>query len=662
MFKNIFLSNIDIDRNSQEYRQLVMINLMLYLAAGVFSSFSIINVFITHYYYMAAVDFLLFFPAAFAIYKLRATKDIERAATNTAILLFISMIMVLVVAKAGDFTILWSFLFAFFIFVIKGYKEGLKYGIAFFIIVYTLSYNWIGDTLTATEFSRYVAVSLCLVAISYFYEKNVFLALSDLSESSQKVKDLIDHSEEGFLSFDRNLIINNEYSKECVTLFKEEIKEKNLADLLFPNDNHKRDFFIETFQGMENINHQKAEIIFSLLQKDFTINKRSVEVKYKYLSNKKFMAILTDVTAQKNLEKKINQEHKILQMIVATVTNKDEFFDIVDSYELFLEKSIKTIDEKKTAFSNTSKLYREIHTFKGLFIQKNFVHTPDKLHLFEEELSKFLEDRETRNEDLIELIKSIDLQKCLHKDLEIIKRILGEKFFDERGKLSVDEETINNIENMVKEFIHDHKESKEFLSQVIDNLEKLKTKPFIDLFSSYPKMVEEISLRLEKNIYPLEIVGNEEITVSDNYKPFVKSLIHIFRNSVDHGIEFVDGRSEKNKSQYGTISCMIKEEDGKYHIIIGDDGVGIDIDLIKEKAIEKELFTEEKIKKMSDKEILEIIFHDNFSTKDVATQYSGRGAGLAAVKSELEELNGEVAINTKPDNGTTFHFTLPAGL
>ena len=147
----------------------------------------------------------------------------------------------------------------------------------------------------------------------------------------------------------------------------------------------------------------------------------------------------------------------------------------------------------------------------------------------------------------------------------------------------------------------------------------------------------------------------EDILVKENIKPFIKSLVHVFRNSVDHGIENPDDRLLKEKDEAGTIVCKFKEKNNKLHIIISDDGMGLDSVKIKEVAINKGIDTTS----LTENELYKIIFNDNFSTKTTVSEISGRGVGMSAVKNELDKLNGVIEITSQKDIGTTFEFIIP---
>jgi len=178
------------------------------------------------------------------------------------------------------------------------------------------------------------------------------------------------------------------------------------------------------------------------------------------------------------------------------------------------------------------------------------------------------------------------------------------------------------------------------------------------MLSSYPLHIKKVSQKLEKNIYPLEIIGDYGIKVSPKFIPFIKSLIHLFNNSVDHGIECAEKRVKNGKDEIGTITCRYQKVGGELVLEISDDGGGIEIEKIVKKSINNGLKTVQECEAMSENEKLELIFEDKLSTKDVATTTSGRGVGMSALKSELEKIGGEVKIENSIGKGVKFVFTL----
>ncbi|MDO8453527.1 MAG: ATP-binding protein, partial [Sulfurimonas sp.] len=194
-------------------------------------------------------------------------------------------------------------------------------------------------------------------------------------------------------------------------------------------------------------------------------------------------------------------------------------------------------------------------------------------------------------------------------------------------------------------------ECQDILSQV----QTLSGTKLYALLKPYIALTNQLALRFEKEIYDLEIDGDANLVAPEKIKPFIKSLMHVFRNSIDHGIEFPETRFELGKDEKGTLLCKFEQVGNTLKIIISDDGMGIDIEKIKEKLESQNRDTT----KLTHEEFYNFIFENEFSTKESVTDISGRGVGMSAVKVELDKLGGEVEIKSKKDVGTSFVFVLP---
>jgi len=366
------------------------------------------------------------------------------------------------------------------------------------------------------------------------------------------------------------------------------------------------------------------------------------------------MLILTDITAQKILEKKINREKNILKMIVSVVTDTDEFFELIDDFKKFNDKKQQSVNSAKTPLHNVTELYRIIHTFKGLFAQKEMRDMVSHLHDTESELSSMLNKPDNTNDAINELLSNTSFEQWLEKDITIIKNILGDDFFEKKGKVTVQEETLSQIEDKILHIASKHNELETY-KPVVNEIKSLKYKTVHSLLSSYPKLIDQLSQRLDKAIYPLDIIVDKNLKVEDKLKPFFKSLVHVFRNAIDHGIESMDERAEIEKDEIGTITCTVKQVDTNFHITIADDGRGIDIEKIKNKAKELQIDT----KDFDDSQIYNLIFNDRLSTKKEISEISGRGVGMAAVKAECDKLNALISVNSGKNIGTTIEFIIP---
>ena len=183
--------------------------------------------------------------------------------------------------------------------------------------------------------------------------------------------------------------------------------------------------------------------------------------------------------------------------------------------------------------------------------------------------------------------------------------------------------------------------------------------PLKELFSSHKEYVEELADRMNKEINPLVIKDGEFLVDKDRYYGFVSSLIHIFHNMIDHGIETPEERLNKAKEEAGTLKCDLRLVDEEIIITLSDDGQGLDWQQIRNKVDKDDVHTL-AANDLTDKKLKEILFSDGFSTKEEIDMVSGRGTGLAVVKKELENLAGKVQISTEAGVGTSFKFILPA--
>jgi len=193
------------------------------------------------------------------------------------------------------------------------------------------------------------------------------------------------------------------------------------------------------------------------------------------------------------------------------------------------------------------------------------------------------------------------------------------------------------------------------------NVLRIRMVPIEMVFSKFPRMVRDLSKDIGKDV-ELVMIGQEielDRTVIDKLGDL---LVHLLRNSVDHGIETPEERVKAGKARTGVIRLSAAQEQNRVVIKVEDDGHGIDIDKIKKKALEKGLRTEEELHNMSDDEATNILATPGFSTADKVTAISGRGVGLDAVKAGVESLGGSMTIESRKDAWTRMVIRLPLTL
>ncbi|MCU7834584.1 MAG: hypothetical protein KZQ83_04940 [gamma proteobacterium symbiont of Taylorina sp.] len=491
--------------------------------------------------------------------------------------------------------------------------------------------------------------------------------LKDLSDNlghkTDKIKSLLNNADQGFLSFANDYIIDEEYSSECAKLLGSDLSGKNFTDVLYPDDEKNNLFLQET---LENVLNEKdsmiKEVMLSLLPKEVILNRRAIKIDYKILSKQKYMVVLTNITKEKILEKKILQEQDILKMIVTIVSDPTQFYDLKDDFLAFAKNKTSFINRNLPFNVNLSELYRDVHTFKGSFAQIRMQNSMIKLHELETRLSNLKKDGKHDNDDLLQLLEASDLLLWIEKDLQIIKRILGEEFFEKQHKLVVDDQFMFNIEDKITHLLHSDNKHITTYEVILSEINKARGTTINQALSSYPKLCFDTAANLQKHIHEFKVSGGNEVLMPLHFRPFIKSLIHVFRNAIDHGIEDIETRLIQGKNELGLISCHVEDHSEYIKIIISDDGAGIDLENLKEKALGAELYSEEKLSQMDEKEILELIFYEGLSTNDEINQLSGRGIGMGAVKVEIEKLSGNIEVKSELGKGTGITLKIPIAI
>ena len=190
---------------------------------------------------------------------------------------------------------------------------------------------------------------------------------------------------------------------------------------------------------------------------------------------------------------------------------------------------------------------------------------------------------------------------------------------------------------------------------------KVRMVPVSAVFNRFPRMVRDVSKELGKEIN-LTIEGEEtelDRTVIDEIGD---PIMHLLRNSLDHGVESPDVREAKGKSRTGEVGLIARHEGNNVVIMITDDGAGIDANKIRRKAVEKGMVTQSEADSLDDADAVRLIFLPGFSTAEQITDISGRGVGMDVVRSKIEALSGHVDVETHIDEGSIFKIKLPLTL
>ncbi len=300
-------------------------------------------------------------------------------------------------------------------------------------------------------------------------------------------------------------------------------------------------------------------------------------------------------------------------------------------------------------------------------------------------------------EELLTTVETAPLEKPVEvTPAPVIKPkvVLEEKKPREENKknvigktVKIDQESIDSMMNIVGELLV-AKNSLPYLAQSVDEMDttmisraimekyafinrlseqlqdlimSMRMLPISYVFDRYPKLVRDISKKLGKKVR-LEMEGGDTKLDKNMIEMLADPMIHIMRNSLDHGVEDPETRTKKGKSPEGNVTLSAYAQSDKIIIEIKDDGAGINVEKVANKVLEKGLMSIEQLDALSDDERAELVLLPGLSTVDEISEYSGRGVGMDVVKKSIEGFGGAISIRTVPNQGTTITLAIPVSL
>lgn len=216
------------------------------------------------------------------------------------------------------------------------------------------------------------------------------------------------------------------------------------------------------------------------------------------------------------------------------------------------------------------------------------------------------------------------------------------------------------LASMAKETENNSRSLGRLVDDIIGNTKKALQRPFSVILDVLPKMVRDLAKDTGKEIEL--VLKGVEVEIDNRILEEMKDpLIHLVRNSIDHGLEKPDERAANKKQRKGTIVLAVSQEsDGKVNLVVSDDGKGLDLDKIKKAAVREGLISEEDA--FTEQDAVSMIFHSGISTSPIITDISGRGLGLAIVQEKVDKLGGSVSVENRPLEGTLFRLVLPSSI
>jgi signal transduction histidine kinase len=456
-----------------------------------------------------------------------------------------------------------------------------------------------------------------------------------VQDRTATIRMILDNVRSGFLLIDSTYKVQPGFTKSCAEILEHPLQAgDDFASLFSLTERQRGDLTIALDQVFEDFMPESvtlAMIKSRLPVKDRQVMIQSAVIRDEEQKIKSILITMTDATHVAQMEKEAKLSQTLIKILQAMVNFKsllgESFMELERARDLLNEdgqKAVKMI----------------LHTIKGNFASFGLEEIAHSIHV--------LEDKPVvAAEDLDELVQNI------HQFLESYKDILkiDPGSLNEKSYRLHDSHLIRLADRMKTRGA-----SREVLDMLTDWMEEIKQISFDELIGPIGKKARRIGESLGKKV-ELTIDGGNIAVDADRLQGVIHSLIHLVRNSIDHGLEFPDERGSKPET--GSIFIRVRRDDKAFHIEAGDDGRGINPEIIRKVAMNKGLIKEDEAAKLSDQESLALIFRAGFSTRDEVTSLSGRGVGMSAIESAVLELGGRIAITTKLGEGTCFHIEIP---
>lgn len=447
-----------------------------------------------------------------------------------------------------------------------------------------------------------------------------------LEENNQKlefqngrIQAILDSALQGFLTFDRELKVERDYSKRAEELLGSNLVGKDIGELLKLNRGPFVEFVEVVFQG------QNWDLLKNFSKMETEVDEKNLKIElipiYEDGKVRRIMTALTDVTEVTQLQKRAEEAARLNRSMVKIMQSKALFAGMLRSIERADARILDQADAK-----------RLVHTWKGEFGFFGCDDFADFCHQWESKWAADFGEAQIQ-EFLTELRAKVEGFLDQHDDILKIR--------DSKP----DETTIrlSQFTEMVKMAV-----GAGASPEVLGSMERVIEKPIEESLMWLNEVWLSAGERLGKRVRAIEW-KKSALIFADVYKPLLETLVHAARNSADHGIEYPQERVAAGKSKYGNLRAELELIDGFYHLKLRDDGRGMNREKIAELAKKK------GIEMPEGSDISDLLFEEDFSTREVVSEYSGRGIGLGAIRAQARRFGGDAKISAIPEGGTELY-------
>jgi len=535
--------------------------------------------------------------------------------------------------------------------------------------------------------------SAVFVVIGYLFY--LFLKVNELSETEiiasnenlqderDKISSLLDNMQQAVFVMDEEGTVIPPVSLYCETIFNRSIENENVYQIVYGDiDPKSQDYSLlrTTLSIVFDADQLQWDLMEEHLPRQVTFENGSkiLRLSYAPIWNKtglmeKLMLIAEDVTEITRLQEKVTEERNFQkrQFQIVTELMKQQDSDEVRSTLIDILSSVNKFQIQMRELSSSpelrGELLRGLHTLKGNARLLGFRLIAEVTHVVETIIIEICV-RVSRAQIGIQ-VKPDDLDRAALELKRIEDQVqeyyaMGDRVFRWDGKQEIETYAmeiplvgLKRLEAGILELEHGRTEKNvALIKQSVNRLKEVPVKPALLL---YQRMIQEVSVRLGKEIeYEVKADG---VTLPKHVLSTLReAFTHLLRNAIDHGIESPQDREKVGKPRCGLILVESDEVPGLVRFTIQDDGKGIDAKMISELSVKKGLKTSEQVVSMSEEDKLALIFLPQFSTREEVSEISGRGIGADVAKTNVEKLGGKIHISTQLGRGTIFLIEIPS--
>lgn len=480
------------------------------------------------------------------------------------------------------------------------------------------------------------------------YNKNLEAIVAErtkeLREANNFITAMINSLDQGLFVFDKTKKCLDIFTRACESMFK-----KNPKDLEVPTLLGLDNAGVEGFEKWSNVmfsNMMPFEAAKGLGPKN-VVRSSYGEDDFQFISLDYYpmkdsedqlenvVCVATDRTAEVEAEERFKEKDAYVSMILNIIKNKKAFYEFLDEMNQMLDK-LSDFSQHED-LENIAMIV--FHSMNGGFANYSISHLVKVARASETKIKSFIGNRAEFENLLVELIDEFKVER----DQMLVE--IESQLADSKNKFEIDKAELKEL----KERIADGEDAKQLYHEYFE-LEKVSS-----IFDPYAQLVEQISEKINKPMTPLLVIGGDLRIDTSKIKEFSSSLVHLFRNCMDHGIEETSKRVEIGKPEEGSITITCKKDDNNLLIGIQDDGAGINVTKIREVLDKKGI----DHSNLSDKEAMMYIFKPDFSTAEKLTELSGRGVGMSAIDQAVKSMGGQLDLISQEGKGSKFIFAIP---